>query len=77
MSTLAAITYAQWSFGYPWIVRYIDDRYKNIIGYQGLARYRDKFPCFNRAIEEHAQKDRAIENMDGSYTTVPGLEFLP
>ena len=69
--------YARWSFGYPWMVRYLDDRYKNIIGYQGLARYTHEFPRFNRAIEKHARKDRAIENMDGSYTIVPGLKFIP
>ena len=69
--------YNRWSYGYRWMLRYLDDRYANIIGHQGLTRFLKDFPRFNRAIERYVQKDRRRENLDGSYSIIPGLEFLP
>jgi len=69
--------YARWSFGYPWMLHYLDDRYEDILGYQGLSRYAEDFPRFCDAIERFVQKDRARENLDGSYDIIPGIEFLP
>ncbi|KAL7524503.1 hypothetical protein ACHAXR_002236, partial [Thalassiosira sp. AJA248-18] len=69
--------YARWSLGYPWMLRYIDERYEDIIGHQGLARFVTDFPRFNRAIERFVQRDRTHENIDGSFILIPGLEFLP
>ena len=54
--------YARWSFGYPWMLRYLDDKYIDIIGHQGLTRFVKDFPRFNRAIERYVQRDRTREN---------------
>ena len=69
--------YTRYSYGYRWMLKYIDERYTDVIGHQGLARYVRDFLRFNRAIETYVQRDRRRENMDGTYTIYPGLEFLP
>lgn len=69
--------YARWSHGYRWMLTYLDDRYENVVGHQGLARYVNEFPRFHRAIERFVQRDRMHENEDGTFVTIPGLEFLP
>ncbi|KAL9189077.1 hypothetical protein ACHAXT_011567 [Thalassiosira profunda] len=69
--------YARWSFGYRWMLRYLDDRYKDIIGHQGLSRFVGDFPRFHKAIERFVQRERVVERLDGSYDIIPGLEYLP
>ena len=69
--------YTRWGYGYPWMLRYIDDRYEDIIGHQGLTRFLRDFPRFNRAIERFVQRDRQRELIDGTFEIVRGLEFLP
>ena len=41
---------SRWSFGFPWILGYLDDRYTNILGHQGLERFVDQFPDFFQAV---------------------------
>ena len=67
----------RWSYAYPWMLKYLDERYSNIIGHQGLARYLDDFPRFKRAIKEYVQRDHQRELVDGTMTIVPGINFLP
>ena len=69
--------YTRWGYGYPWMLRYIDDRYEDIIGHQGLTRFLRDFARFNRAIERFVQKDCQRELSDGAFEIVWGLEFLP
>lgn len=69
--------YAKWSRAYPWMLRYLDDRYEDIIGHQGLTRFLDDFPLFNQAIEEFVQRDRVRERVNGDWVTVEGIDFLP
>jgi hypothetical protein len=45
--------YARWSKTYPFVLRYIDTRYKHIIGYAGLVRFVAEFPRYNAAIETY------------------------
>ena len=36
--------YARWSHAYPWMLKYLDKRYRDIIGHQGLTRVINQFP---------------------------------
>jgi len=29
--------YARWSYAYPWMLKYLDERYRDIIGHRGLT----------------------------------------
>ena len=69
--------YTRWNYGYPWMLRYITDRYENILGNQGLTRYVQDFPRFHNAIENYVQRDRHFEDLEGAWTFIPGLQFLP
>jgi len=69
--------YNRWSYGYPWMLRYIDERYRNIVGHQGLTRFVRDFPRFHTAIEGYVQRDHLRELLDGTMTIVPGINFLP
>ena len=67
----------RWVYAYPWMLRYIDTRYANVIGHQGLTRFADDFPRFKRAIEEYVQRDHQRELVNGTMTIVPGINFMP
>lgn len=70
--------YNRWSYGWPWIVRYLDRRYENIIGYQGLLRFRDDIPRFYAAIERAVMRPKWHQNEDdGEWWWSPGLAALP
>ncbi len=36
--------YNRWTYAYPWMLRYLDDRYKDFVGHQGLSRFVLDFP---------------------------------
>ena len=43
--------YTRWSYGYRWMLIYLDRRYEDIIVHQGLVCFVKDFPRFDRAIE--------------------------
>ncbi len=46
----------RWTYAYPWMLRYLDDRYTHIvIGHQGLTLFVDDFPRFKHAIEQYVR----------------------
>ncbi len=51
--------YARWSKTYPWMICYLSSRYEGILGYGGLARFVDQFPCFHDAIERYVRTEKA------------------
>ena len=59
------------------VVRLPVDRYRDIIGHQGLTRVVDQFPRFARAIERYLQRNHLRELIDGSFVVIEGLEFSP
>ena len=69
--------YTRWSHIYKKTLKYVDRRYGNILGYQGLARYVNSFPDFFEAIEGFCMESRPRQELDGSWSWVEGLEFLP
>jgi hypothetical protein len=69
--------YYRWTYGYPWMHGYLDEKYKNIAGHQGLTRFISDFPRFHRAIEEYVQRDHLRKLVDGTMTIVPGINFMP
>lgn len=70
---------AKWSLALKWTLSYLDNRYKNILGHQGLTRYLFQFPLFRSRIEQYCQREHKRENpgVDNGYTIYPGLERLP
>jgi hypothetical protein len=69
--------YNRCSYGYPWMLRYLDNRYKNIVGHQGLLQCVQDFPQFHKAIEKYVQRAHLRELDNGTMTIVPGINFLP
>ena len=69
--------YARWGYAYSWMLVYLDHRYANIIGHQGLLRFVHDFPRFHNAIEKFVQRDRIYHNHDGTASIVQGLSHLP
>ena len=69
--------YNRWSFGFPWILRYLDRRYKNILGHQGLLRFRAQFPQFHHAIEQFMRKPKLHTDENGDTWRSPGLAECP
>ena len=68
---------SRWSYGFPWIVRYVDKRYTDILGHQGLTRFVDQFPDFFDAIQQKVQQTTTHHFNDGNAQDVTGLNFLP
>jgi len=66
----------RWTCGFPWMLHYLDKRYKHIAGHQGLTLFVGDFPRFHRAVEEYVQRDHLRELVDGTMTIVPGINFL-
>ena len=67
----------KWSYGWPWMIRYLDERYRNILGHQGLLRFVDEFPQYFEAIEKYVKKPKWHRNDNGDLWWSPGLANLP
>ena len=67
----------RWSYGFPWILRYLDDRYEDIIGHKNLERYVHRFPEFFDKIQECIRKPTVRHYTDGTAERFCGLRFLP
>ena len=67
----------RWMYVYPWMLRYLDARYKNIVGHQGLSRFVSDFPKFHWAIDGYVQHDHQRKLIDGTMTIDPGINFFP
>ena len=59
------------------MLKYIAERYKDILCNQGLSYFFKEFPRFHRAIERFVQKERIRKQLDGLWIIIPGLIFLP
>ena len=55
----------RWSYGFSWMLKYLANRYKDILGHQGLLRYVEKFPDFYICIARYdiAKNPRFIITM--------------
>ena len=67
----------RWEFGFPWMARYLDRRYRNIIGHQNLLRFRHQFPRFFDAIEQFVMRPKWHRNLDNQWWWSPGLAESP
>ena len=59
------------------MLKYLNQRYINIIGHQGLARYVDEFPAYRCMIQQYVQRNHQRELIDGTMMIVPGINFMP
>ena len=48
----------RWGYGYKWMVQYLDDRYSNVIGMNGVQRWVPHFPRFAEHIRTNIARDR-------------------
>ncbi|NCF89935.1 MAG: hypothetical protein GWQ05_03100 [Verrucomicrobiaceae bacterium] len=69
--------YSRWSHGWPWMLRYVDNRYRNILGHQGLLRFVHQFPRFFESIENFVKKPKWHTDNNGQRWWSPGLANLP
>ena len=68
---------SRWSYGWPWILEYLDTRYEDIISHKGLRRFVDQFPAFYEAIQNKAKQTTTRHFPDGTAEDRTGLRFLP
>jgi len=68
---------SRWSFGYPWLLEYLDARYARTISHEKLRDFVDDFPAFYDAINCFIQKPTIHHFTDGSAEERDGLNFLP
>jgi hypothetical protein len=66
----------RWSFGYPWIIKYLDERYDRTISHKKLRDYVDDFPLFYQAINNFIKKTSLCHFHDGTAVERQGLNFL-
>jgi len=69
--------YSRWSYAWKAILKYLDRRYRDIIGHQGLLRFRDQFPSFHEAIQRKVMRPKWFVDRNGNRWRSPGLMFLP
>jgi hypothetical protein len=66
-----------WTYAYPWMLKYLNKRYANIIGHQGLAHFVNDFPRFRCVIEMYVQCNHRCKLVNGTMTILPSLNFMP
>mmetsp|Transcript_10388 Transcript_10388/g.24224 ORF Transcript_10388/g.24224 Transcript_10388/m.24224 type:complete len:509 (-) Transcript_10388:17-1543(-) len=67
-----------WSHGFPWILRYLDNRYETILCHQGLGRFASRFHYFYTQIERYCQRALDYYDINGTLTHINvGLIYLP
>jgi hypothetical protein len=69
--------YNRWTYAYPWMLHYLDDRYMDVVGHQGLSCFVPDFPQFHRIIEEYVQRKHLCKLDDGTMTILPGINIKP
>ena len=68
----------RWSYAYPWFLKFIDQKFAHIIGFQGLHRFVPHFPYFAQKIAEKLNKLwKYVDPITGVETIVPGLGLNP
>jgi hypothetical protein len=67
----------RWTYAYSWMLNYLDQRYINIVGHQGLTYFIDDFPSFRCVIQQYVQCNHRRKLIDGTMTIVPGNNFMP
>lgn len=68
---------ARWSFGYPWILMYLDERYKHTISHEILHRFEPQFPHFYNVFNKFVKKTSRRHHNDLTSSDHIGLNFLP
>ncbi len=69
--------YARWSYGYRWMIIYLDGEFADIMGHAGLLRWVPHFQRFHDSIERYMQEDRHRTDEHGNPYTIPGIDRLP
>ena len=69
--------HGRWKYAWPWMLRYLDQRYQNILGHQGLMRFRCDFPAFFESIKRYVKKPKWHMDEDGEWWWSPELAVLP
>jgi hypothetical protein len=67
----------RWSYGFPWMLIYVDQRCQNIIEHQCLLRYVHQFPQFHQAMEREMQLPKTHYDTNNNPIHTDGLLFIP
>ena len=67
----------RWSFGYWWILEYLNMRYPRTLLHKKLLDYVGDFPSFYDAINRFIQKSSIHHFTDNTANMHDGLNFLP
>lgn len=68
---------SRWSYGYPWILEYLDIRYQRTLSHEKLRDFVDEFPQFFDAIQKCIQRTTTHHFTDNTAEDRIGLNFLP
>ncbi len=68
---------SRWSFGYPWLLKYLNPRYVRTISHEKLRDVVDDFPAFYNAIKCFIQKSTIHHFTGGLAKQHFGLNLLP
>ena len=69
--------YSVWTYGCPWMLHHLDDKYVHIVGHQGLSRFVGLFQRFFLAIQQYTRKTTTHHFNDGTAAEHSGLNYLP
>lgn len=70
--------YSRWTLGFPWLLYYLDERYQDVLGFQGLQRRAGEFGRFQAATERYLKQPRTyVDNENNETVVVDGLPQAP
>eukprot|EP00563_Minutocellus_polymorphus_P021368 CAMPEP_0197715424 /NCGR_PEP_ID=MMETSP1434-20131217/589_1 /TAXON_ID=265543 /ORGANISM="Minutocellus polymorphus, Strain CCMP3303" /LENGTH=291 /DNA_ID=CAMNT_0043299521 /DNA_START=154 /DNA_END=1025 /DNA_ORIENTATION=+ len=68
----------RWSYGYPWFLRFMNDRFDRVLGMDGIHRFRDHFQEFADPIENAMKVASSYTDpISGLRGIIPGVLFHP
>ena len=71
--------YNRLTFGWRWMLFYVDNRYKHLLGHQGLLRFHQNFPVFFECIENFLKRPKwhgLLMANDGGHLVWPSVLII-
>jgi hypothetical protein len=59
------------------MLKYLNQRYVNIVNHQVLKCFVDEFPSFRCVIQQYVQRNHRRKLINGMMTIVHGINFMP
>ena len=72
--------YNRWTYGWRWMLFHVDNRYKHLLGHQGLLRFCQNFPIFFECIKKNSWRDpsgmRLLMANNGGHLVWPSVLII-